>query len=814
MGTTIANPVIKLDFKGGNFFKGLLSTRNRFRSFFRDIGKSAKRGMKNSNSALIGGLSITKGVLIGFLSFATVSIFAKLFNVVKDVFTKIPKLIAKSGMEMESALVEVNKAVDLTAEQTETLRQELVNFARVTPTTTQQLLKIAAAGARMGVALDEDGNVAKDATKRLIDFAKSVAKADVAIEELSTDEIGRGVGKLLNLFGLTVKQTDNLTSTLNSAAQTSAAFANEILNATTRSAGVARQFKFTAAEAIAVSTTLIELGRTAEISGSSFERLLNIISKPESFEKFGKLLGITGDEFQKLIDKSPLDTIRAVFSELGKTRSVTEANKVLTDLFGTNVRLTGSVRGLAQGVKLLDKNLRIERRAFAQATSINKEFNLVIGTTASKLDTLKGSFIAAFQDLFVRLKPSIQAAIDGLFDITEAFTVLTENDTFVAFIKNLIEDFGNLTKSVGLFFVKLTSTFVKADKLVGGQGFFAILAEQVKEFTSSLTIEDFTFFAEAFNVLKSVLLGVVGAFEKIGEAVVKTKALFRRSSQFFAELFTLSKEGKEGIRRHNRAIDARIAREEKGRGEQAKKEKERTKKLFDSLKSLTSQEDKKLEVKKNQTEETKKQLSIAKEETAELQKQKNVAEDIIAARKRSEQDKRDLEERRKNRRENIRRPRVEESEAQRLIKELKTQETKKFENRSRIILDQKTREEFQKKQRERERDAIGAGGPGAGSFGGLQRGIEEGQTSGLGNVNKAKRADARLNPLTKSNQRTFEDIKKSVEETTENTNITTEEINEIAKALLNQKEASDRLKKAAQQARSAAGTRPRQARGQ
>ncbi len=815
MGTTVANPVIRLDFRGANFFKGLLSAKNRFRSFFRDIGKTTKRGMRGSNNALIGGLSVSKGVLIGFLSFATVSIFAKLFNVVKDVFTKIPKLIAQSGIEMESALVEVVKVVDLSAEQIEELRKNLVNFARVTPTTTKQLLNIAAAGARMGVALDEGGNVAADATKRLTDFAISVAKADVAIEDLDTDEIGRGIGKLLNLFGLSVKQTDNLTSSLNLAAQNSAAFASEILNATTRAAGAANQFKFTAAEAIAVSATLIELGRTAEITGSSFERLLNIASKTENFEKFGKLLGITGDEFKKMIDRSPLEVLRAIFKELSKTRTITEANKVLTDLFGTNVRLLGSVRGLTQGTKLLDKNLKFARKGFKEATSVNKEFNLVAKTTAGRLETLRGSFIAAFQDLFVKIRPAILMIIDGLFDVSKAFTVLTENEDFVSFIRGLIEDFGNLAKNVGLFFVKLISTFTKADKLVGDQGFFAVLSEQVKSFTKSLIVEDFKLFIEVLNLLKIVLEGVASAFEKIASAFAKTKRLFEKSQVFIGEFFAPNAKSlrilTEGVKR--------ISKEEKKRQEATKKEEQKVNKLFNLLKNLGNEEKKRLEVKKKQTTESEKQVQLAKEETVEVEKQRTVAQDILEARRKniqlSEQVKKDLEERRRNRREAKRRPPLPEAEAQDLIRQLKREETEKFERRSRIILDPKTRKEFEEKQRARERGVTSLG-PG-GKFGGLRRGIEEG-----GGINRAKRGEfgvekfrRELTPITKKNQKTFEQIKKGVESTTENTKITADEIEEIAVRILRQQQESQRLAEAAKKLNNAlAGTRPRASRGQ
>lgn len=812
MATTIANPVIRLNFRGANFFKGLISAKSRFRSFWRDIRKNTQRGMKGSNSALIGGLTIARGVLIGFLSFALVSIFAKLFNTVKRVFTEIPKLVAKAGSEMETALVEVNKAVDLNAEQTETLRRELVNFSRVTPTTTKQLLTIAAAGARMGIALDEDGNVAKDATQRLIAFAKSIAKADVAIEDLSTEEIGRGVGKLLKLFGLGVEQTDNLTSALNSAAQTSAAFASEILNATTRSAGAARQFKFTVAEAIAVSTTFIELGRTAEITGSSFERLLNIIAKPENFEKFGKLLDITADQFGKLIDKSPLETIRAIFAELGKTRSVTEANKVLTNLFGTNVRLTGSVRGLAQGIKLLDKNLRIERQAFKEAISINKEFALVLETVTSRFKTLRGSFTAAFEDLFVKLQPSIKLAIDSLTEVSTAFTTLTRSEDFIAFIKNLIEDFANLAKQTGLFIAKLISVTVKADKLVGGQGFFAVLAEQVKSFSKSLTVDDITLFIRGLNVLKIILNGIIEGFKKITEAVLKTKTAFRRASGFVAEFFTISQEGKKAIRRQNREIDRRLKREARARREAEKKEAERIKKLFNALNLLTNKEQKKLNIKKQQTEEDKKQVALSREKTVEAGKQVDFSKSILETQRKNvdfeAQVKKDLEERRRNLRERKRLgPEISDEEAKKLIDKIQKENRERFKRRSRIILDPETLREFQEKQAEREA-RVTKFGPGfeIERFKRTRRAVEE------GGMVRGK-DPGRFDPATGL---TVEELRKSrenIEATLTNTKLTAEEMALLTIALANLRLASGELKDNVGKAnRALAGTKDRSAR--
>lgn len=556
MATTIANPVVRLDMNNARFIKGVVSTKNAYRSLWRGLIRTSRKGTTQTGKSFLSLSNLIKFTFIGIASFVAVKVIASIVNSFRDGFRIIASTVIKGGAEIESGLVEVNKAANLTEKQINTLRDSFLDFSDKTPITTKQLLKIAAAGARMGLTLDEAGNTVDDAVKRLIDFSKVIAQADVAIEELGTEELAAGLGKLLTLFKLSTDETANLASALNSAAQSANTTADQILRATIRSAGAAKQFGFTAAEAIAVSTTMLELGRTAEITGTSFERILGIIAKPNKFPEFAKLVGRTTEEFADLFDKKPVEAIREIFKALGKFEDARKAEEVLTKLFGTQVRLVGSLRALAQGTKLLDKNLKVATTEFERGKSIEEEFAVAAGTITSKFKTLSNLFSNVGKRVFPLIRDALVEAIETFTVFGEELKGITKETIFLEFIRDLIKDLAILGVSFGRLIFKFVKVFFKEFQQAPDVGFIKGITKLIDDLIDSIrpdTIAAFVngiklglvfvkFLIGAFIDLSGIILEIVGVIDRFVEKFSGAQSSFELMFDAAVKLKTILKD--------------------------------------------------------------------------------------------------------------------------------------------------------------------------------------------------------------------------------------------------------------------------------
>jgi len=516
MATTIASPVIKFSIDNARLAKGAVSAKQISRNLWRDMNRTAQRGSSRNTKIFARGINKTQLLLIGLKSFILVSIISKIVSGFRKAFVDIPKFAFRMAAELESGLVAVEKTTGFTAEETEKLRRKFLDLAKTAPLTLKQLTDIAAAGGRMGIALDDAGNKTKDAVDRIFDFAVAVAKADTAIEELDTETIGRGVGRLIKLFGLQTGQTKNLLSALNSLSQSLATGADSILNITERSASAFKALGFTAAEALGLGGAISALGRRSEVAASSLERIIVSLITPEGARKFSRFLGVTIQDFRDMVDADPTEALLSIlraFDGLSKTK----AEVAIRKLFGSNIRLTGSARVLVQNIDEVTKALRISREAFKAGISVEEEFARVSKTLNARLTVLGNAFKIAFIDIFQKVDPQVRVLLDSITKFGNELGDLAKDESFINFIKETIKDLTTLAISVGNFVKKLITSFTKGAEEAGDVGFFRTLAATIDRVTDRLKPEVFKFIMRIMNALLTAILVFINVLPRIFE---------------------------------------------------------------------------------------------------------------------------------------------------------------------------------------------------------------------------------------------------------------------------------------------------------
>lgn len=314
------------------------------------------------------------------------------------------------------AQADVAKTTGLTAEQVTRLGEKLKEID--TRTSIEDLLKIAQIGGQFGV--QGEAGVEK--------FTKAVDILNVALG----DEFGNGaeqvtteIGKLSNvLFGVTSdgeKFAENILSlgnALNFLSAEGAATAPAITDLASRFGGIATSFGLTQGEILGLSSTLIELGLTAERGAGGLERIFaGITTKPE---EFSKSLGLPLKEFTNLVNNDLQGALVMVVNrvkELGIENTTTA--KTLADLEINGLGEKEVFLKLAGAQELLGKRTNQSTEELKRQASLAEEFKKKNENLAATLDKVKKEFIGVVTE--PEFLEFVEAAASWLLRLGKAF---------------------------------------------------------------------------------------------------------------------------------------------------------------------------------------------------------------------------------------------------------------------------------------------------------------------------------------------------------------------------------------------------------
>ncbi|GAB1376896.1 hypothetical protein MASR1M48_17480 [Lactococcus petauri] len=202
-----------------------------------------------------------------------------------------------------------------------------------------------------------------------VDGASKMATAlDIPVEQASM--LG---SKLLNVFQIPVSQIQNLGSVFNEMANVTVAGADEIINATFRSAGSLKGLGFSAGDVAALSARLIELGLSGEEAGTSLSRAFtSVASQPKDL---AKAMGISVDELQRRLGKDAMGTIMGFSEKLAKMPNQAKALGMASQIFGEQG--SKAILRLGSDTARLGMLVKTANQGFKDGTSLQKEFSSI-----------------------------------------------------------------------------------------------------------------------------------------------------------------------------------------------------------------------------------------------------------------------------------------------------------------------------------------------------------------------------------------------------------------------------------------------------
>jgi len=283
----------------------------------------------------------------------------------------------KKAIEFESAMADVVKVANLTETETIKMSKALEKLSTTIPISADGLASIAASGASLGIAKD-----------KLIEFTKVVAKMSTAFD-MSADEAGEAVAKIMNVYGLNLKEATKLGDVLNYLSDNTAAKARDMINVLSRIGGTAKMFGLSAKNAAALADAFLAMGKPPEVAATAINALLTKLNTADKqgkkFQEGLKALGLNAIDIKFAIKNDPQKAIMMVLNRIKQFDKQTQMS-ILTDMFGAEY--SDDIALLVAGLNNYKKALGLVSDEQKYHNSMQKEFENRSKTTANQLQLL------------------------------------------------------------------------------------------------------------------------------------------------------------------------------------------------------------------------------------------------------------------------------------------------------------------------------------------------------------------------------------------------------------------------------------------
>ncbi len=325
--------------------------------------------------------------------------------------------------EMDQEMANVRKYTGMAAEQVEALNEEFKKMD--TRSSRQQLNKLAQEAGRLGMQSEED----------VMGFVRAADKINVAL-----DELGEGatltLSKLTNIFGdrerLGVEQSLlAVGSVINELSQNSTASASYLAEFASRLGGVGAQAHMTTQQIMGYGAVLDSYNQKVESSSTALSQVIVRLYREPA--KYAKVAGLDVKEFTDLLKRDANAALIMFLETLNKAGDMDVLSPMFADMGENGSRAIQALATLAKHIDEVKSQQAEANKAFEEAVSIDKEFNVQNNTVQAQLDKAKKSFHEMAVELGEKLMPVMRYAITGSSAMMRALSTIV---SFVVEYKN------------------------------------------------------------------------------------------------------------------------------------------------------------------------------------------------------------------------------------------------------------------------------------------------------------------------------------------------------------------------------------------
>ena len=322
-----------------------------------------------------------------------------------------------SAVSIDTALTNVRKTVDMSAEGYERLRENAIELSRHQPISAETILNIEAMGGQLGVT-----------TGALEDFAQVVAGLDVATN-LDAETAATELARFANIVGMSESDYANWGAAVVDLGNNFATTESELVYMGEAMASAGKTAGMSSADILGVAAAASSLGMQAQAGGTAFSRTLNDIgmavsNNSEDLEKWAKVAHMSVDDFRALWQQDSTEGfIRVIEGMQQLTEEGMDLNQTLDYLGINEVRQSDFLRRLAGGEDLLRNAIEHSNSAWKNNNALTDEVSNRNESLASKLQVIANRIKAIAYEIG---QPLADAALDVLDAIGPAIDVVTD----------------------------------------------------------------------------------------------------------------------------------------------------------------------------------------------------------------------------------------------------------------------------------------------------------------------------------------------------------------------------------------------------
>jgi TP901 family phage tail tape measure protein len=294
---------------------------------------------------------------------------------------------AKASIDFESSFAGVKKTVDATDKQLDVLKKGIRDMSKEIPASATAIAEVAEAAGQLGIETDNILGF----TRVMIDLGEST--------NLSANDAATALARLANITGMSQKDFDRLGSTIVALGNNLATTESEIVEMGLRLAGAGSQVGMTEAQIMSFAGALSSVGIEAEAGGSAFSKVmvdmqLAVETNSGALEDYGRVAGMTGQEFKKAFQEDAAGAIVAFIEGLGNMDGNGQsAIKTLDDMGISEVRMRDALLRAAGASDVFTDALALGTDAWDENNALTKEAQQRYETTASKIEIMKNKLV-------------------------------------------------------------------------------------------------------------------------------------------------------------------------------------------------------------------------------------------------------------------------------------------------------------------------------------------------------------------------------------------------------------------------------------
>ena len=305
--------------------------------------------------------------------------------------------------EMDQEMANVRKYTGMDEDQVKAMNEE---FKKIdTRASREELNRLAQEAGRLGKSAQED----------VLGFVRAANQINVALDELG-DGATLTLSKLTNIFGDekrlgTEQALLSVGSVINELSQNCTASAPYLANFAQRMAGVGAQAEMTIPQIMGLAAVLDSQGQKVEMSSTAVSKLIMDMFKQQ--DKIIHATGLNAKVFKETVTRDTNEGLLMLLEQLHSLGNIDVLAPVFKDMGENGSRAAQVIAALAGNIDMVKKQQEEAKRAFEEATSVTKEYDVQNNTVQAGLEKARKRVNEMAVELGEQLQPVMRHVISS-----------------------------------------------------------------------------------------------------------------------------------------------------------------------------------------------------------------------------------------------------------------------------------------------------------------------------------------------------------------------------------------------------------------